>query len=725
MAVGEDVYCTLVMTDSYLPGAAVLAHSLRDAGTTHKLACLVTTDSLSYTTLTELRTLYNYVIPVERIGNSSPANLYLMNRPDLLYAFTKINLWQLEQFRKVVYVDADVVALRAPDELFALEDNFAAAPDVGWPDIFNTGVMALTPHMGDYNALRGLAEAGDSFDGADQGLLNQYYEHRPWKRLSFTYNCTPSASYQYEPAYRYFKREISMVHFIGSEKPWQQDRGGKKGGTGVYRELLSRWWAVWDRQLHVSTQEYVNTGRREPAAKETVKKGDEPEYSATGYPLDYQPTQDAAIPKATTAAEKHPHQADIDAMTTQQPRQRKFSDPYLNWDATRAAPPSSGKPEAANFPSHIYEFSSDTQQFRPPAAYPEPPRDMWYQVPVEKRGQPLPKIFPWEEREAQAQPTRVWVGEEEKEKELEAFGAADEFTVMADDDKDMVEPQTPVIKIDGAPWAAGGLGGVNNMKNAWDEVSGIDDYVRALTRFQKTRGNVQILSPSHHPDDAITASQPSSDAHHSSSRGFGDQSVFSPTTDSSQMPEAAMPGSEDLIERVRERRESLLLTDFPSAVERPSLPVTPAPRRRPTFWGADHEEGEDLGLPAADGVPGQEEWDPDHQLEELRRHSLIGPSDLKLPQREMPKRGRVASAVEVIPEHPPDLNPPQAVQSSTPSVSFSTPDFQPSNSAAPTGSIGSVFETLSQSRVGSTPALAVEEGPFSPLQMDRGEARSS
>lgn len=240
-------------SDQYIhfTGAAVLAHSLRDCGTTKKLACLVVQDGLLASTIEELQSLYNYVIPIERIGNPQPQNLYLMNRPDLLYTFTKINLWRQVQFRKVVYIDADVVALRAPEELFDIPDTFAAAPDVGWPDAFNSGVMVLTPDMGEYHALRGLANSGDSFDGADQGLLNQYYEHRPWKRLSFTYNTTPSANYQYEPAYRYWKRDITLVHFIGKDKPWQRARQ-EKGAPKAFQEMLSRWWAVYDRHFRVS-----------------------------------------------------------------------------------------------------------------------------------------------------------------------------------------------------------------------------------------------------------------------------------------------------------------------------------------------------------------------------------------------------------------------------------------------------------------------------------------
>ena len=335
----QDAYCTLVMTDAYLPGAAVLAHSLRDAGTTKQLACLITHDTLRPSTAAELRSLYDHVIPIERIGNPTPANLFLMNRPDLLYTFTKINLWRLTQFRKVVYVDADVVALRAPDELFDTKEDFAAAPDIGWPDAFNTGVMVLAPNEGDYRALRTLAAAGDSFDGADQGLLNQYYEHKPWKRLSFTYNCTPSASYQYEPAYRYHKAGISMVHFIGSDKPWQAERYG--GGGGVFQELLGRWWAVYDRHTRVSAYEYISTGRREHEAAPRESKSDSyipaPEPSAT--------TAEPLLTDAPHAAEAIV-QGQVEPTPTVQ--QRKFSAPSLEWDATRAAPPSASKPEAAN-----------------------------------------------------------------------------------------------------------------------------------------------------------------------------------------------------------------------------------------------------------------------------------------------------------------------------------------------------------------------------------------
>lgn len=176
-----------------------------------------------------------------------------MDRLDLRFAFTKIALWQQLQFRKIVYIDCDVVALRAPDELFDINAPFAAAPDIGWPDCFNSGVMVLTPNDGDYCSLQTLAASGTSFDGADQGLLNEYYGNRPWHRLSFTYNCTPSSSYQYEPAFRHFRSSISMAHFIGKDKPWSMGRQAFSGSpSAVYRELSGSWWSVYDRHYRIS-----------------------------------------------------------------------------------------------------------------------------------------------------------------------------------------------------------------------------------------------------------------------------------------------------------------------------------------------------------------------------------------------------------------------------------------------------------------------------------------
>ncbi|EFQ98030.1 glycogenin-2 [Nannizzia gypsea CBS 118893] len=256
------VYCTILLSDNYLPGAMVLAHSLRDNGTKGRLAVLVTPDTLQPGIINELKTVYDDVIPIPRIENAYPGNLYLMDRPDLISTFSKIALWKQTQYDQIVYIDADVIALRAPDELLTLDvKTIAAVPDIGWPDCFNTGVMVLRPNLQDYYSLLAFAQRGISFDGADQGLLNMHFKN--WDRLSFTYNCTPSGHYQYVPAYKYFESTISLVHFIGSLKPWGIGRGTSPHDS-PYSQLLAKWWAVYDRHyrrgpIYITQSRYHQT----------------------------------------------------------------------------------------------------------------------------------------------------------------------------------------------------------------------------------------------------------------------------------------------------------------------------------------------------------------------------------------------------------------------------------------------------------------------------------
>lgn len=97
-----------------------------------------------------------------------------------------------------------------------------------------------------------------------------------------------------------------------------------------------------------------------------------------------------------------------------------------------------------------------------------------------------------------------------------------------------------------------------SLTNAWDGIPEIEHFVSMMTLHR--RGKLQVL----HRDSDV----------------------------------------EDVISPVG--RPSMRLTDFPTEIERPSLPVTPAPVRRPTFWNSWREvEGE---LPAAEGVPKQEDW---------------------------------------------------------------------------------------------------------------------
>lgn len=169
---------------------------------------------------------------------------------------------------------------------------------------------------------------------------------------------------------------------------------------------------------------------------------------------------------------------------------------------------------------------------------------MWYEVPQDKpkTEAPLKAIFPWERHDDRPRPTRRFVEDQPKE------------TLKP---KEKTKPAglqlPPAIAVGDDIFTP-----FSPQVNAWDSNPSIERYVRAVFEQQNPHRHRQLPS----------------------------QELFSPggTT----------------------RRESLILTDFPTADDRPSLPVTPAPIRRPTFWGDERDEAGEL--PAAEGVPDQAEW---------------------------------------------------------------------------------------------------------------------
>ncbi|KAF7506524.1 hypothetical protein GJ744_011670 [Endocarpon pusillum] len=619
----EAVYATLLMDDSYLPGAMVLGHSLKDKGAKARLVVLATIDNLSASTITELRTVYDEIIPVNRIVNKHPANLYLMDRPDLISTFTKIELWRQTQFRQIVYIDADMVAIRAPNELLNYNTNFAAVPDIGWPDCFNSGLLVLRPNLGDYYSLLALAQRGISFDGADQGLLNMHFQD--WERLSFAYNCTPSGSYQYIPAYKHFQSSISLLHFIGREKPWTIGRDHKYA-SGVYGELLGRWWSTYDKHYRVHASYQTGRPRDTPRTVPNYVTGEkttsylgysfsepQPQHEPAPW-IDVEPPPEAPATTTEEAMGDQPEPVEQidkqDFEPTSTVEQRRFTAPQMEWDASRAPPPMDSKPEAQNFPSQVYEFNQDTSLFQAPK-YPEAPRDMYYQVPSKPKRTEKPKpIFPWEAHAPK--PTRVFPEERppspepeiepepEPEPEPEAVAVARTSSDASESSVFTRESRSSSNSAsESDPWNS------YTRVNAWDAMPEIERYVQAFVQSRK--GKVQVL----HQAGA-----------HSKT---ADQSLLSPPVDA-------------------ERRPSMKITDFPTEWERPSLPVTPAPRH-PSFWG---EEGDEEGeLPAAEGVPKQQDWNPVQKLEELqKRQTEVLQTGPELIPKEIPNRAMPDSAVD-------------------------------------------------------------------------------
>lgn len=252
MKKGPIAIATLLYSPDYLPGVFTLIAQLNKllTGKKHltplKTVLFVTpqvfNDALSEVSRDILKQNFDQIIQINPSNQQSfterqnKTNLDMLQRPELALALIKARLWEHTEFNQILYLDADTLPLN--DTLFDVFDltanqskhQIGAAPDIGWPDMFNSGVMTIVP---DYHIAADLNEfiiKQKSIDGADQGILNQFFNPKcgsttenDWIVLPFLYNVTtPNNGYQCPPAMKYFKDQIKLIHFIGKHKPWKE-----------------------------------------------------------------------------------------------------------------------------------------------------------------------------------------------------------------------------------------------------------------------------------------------------------------------------------------------------------------------------------------------------------------------------------------------------------------------------------------------------------------------
>ncbi|KAL9844575.1 glycogenin-1 isoform 1-T1 [Geothlypis trichas] len=251
----DQSFVTLATNDSYVKGALVLGSSLQQYRTTRKLTALIT-PQVSDLMRRVLEKVFDEVILVNVLDSGDSAHLALMKRPELGVTLTKLHCWELTQFSKCVFMDADTMVLSNIDELFEREE-LSAAPDPGWPDCFNSGVFVYRPSIETYSQLLQFATEKGSFDGADQGLLNTFFSS--WattdmsKHLPFIYNLSSTSVYSYLPAFKAFGANTKVVHFLGSTKPWNYTydsrtksiKGNMDDPKIVHPEFLNMWWDTY------------------------------------------------------------------------------------------------------------------------------------------------------------------------------------------------------------------------------------------------------------------------------------------------------------------------------------------------------------------------------------------------------------------------------------------------------------------------------------------------
>lgn len=147
--------------------------------------------------------------------------------------FFKLNIMQLTQFKKIIYIDADMLVLRNIDHLFsypaisATTAGKAAHPE--WIE-FNSGLMVIEPNMESFKRLTECIEPAIkrrqslNLGYGDQDVFNQFYSEWPLElehHFSEVYNaeCCFLDTLMQSNSFNDFSN-IYVLHFIGVNKIW-------------------------------------------------------------------------------------------------------------------------------------------------------------------------------------------------------------------------------------------------------------------------------------------------------------------------------------------------------------------------------------------------------------------------------------------------------------------------------------------------------------------------
>ncbi|KAG8772480.1 hypothetical protein FRC16_005662 [Serendipita sp. 398] len=222
----KRAYATTLYSESYLPGALLLGHSLRQHGMLNRnvaqhMLLLHIPGRLSDETLELLRGVGWQTVEVDMI----PAPKGKSPSPNYEDQYTKLRLFELEKFEQVFYIDADALVVKPFPEIWSFPAPFAASRDVRigsynmWLPTINAGTFLIKPN---HRVLDDMLKVAPSLDYehyyAEQALLNRYWA-RDLTFYPYIYNGQLDMKRGLPEVWKAFRHDMRIIHYTGT-KPW-------------------------------------------------------------------------------------------------------------------------------------------------------------------------------------------------------------------------------------------------------------------------------------------------------------------------------------------------------------------------------------------------------------------------------------------------------------------------------------------------------------------------
>ncbi len=171
------------------------------------------------------------------------------------HCLLKLRVFELVEYERIVFLDADTIPLQDLDHLFSLEfSEQVAAPDAYWLDDLDvtTVLLLVKPSLELWKRIQKRFSSAAENNYFDMDIVNVEFKNEIYM-LPAEYSCLNSEwedldrPFYFGDPEKSFQR-IKVVHFTAIGKPWSYRPGTvrrlRPNAHPVFHLLWDRWWAM-------------------------------------------------------------------------------------------------------------------------------------------------------------------------------------------------------------------------------------------------------------------------------------------------------------------------------------------------------------------------------------------------------------------------------------------------------------------------------------------------
>ncbi|ORC89283.1 glycosyl transferase [Trypanosoma theileri] len=262
-------YLTCISNEEFVDGALVLGVSLRRTSLflqkrVADLVVLITSGRVSKASRRRLHLegTYDHVFEVPSLAARVSAKATFRDTFDKLYMFN------LSMYGKLVFMDADMIALRSMDGLFSSPRlrGPRRVGAIGGHGYFQTGMLVFIPAPAVFDCVYEAYRSGTPPDGyrfvggsARDGALLRHVFQSHYTPISNAYSRNLNPRYRLDRPPPGETRPIFAVHLRGIVKPWFDKRlpnRHKELGKKEYGFTYLHWWTLYEEEVHKKSAYY-------------------------------------------------------------------------------------------------------------------------------------------------------------------------------------------------------------------------------------------------------------------------------------------------------------------------------------------------------------------------------------------------------------------------------------------------------------------------------------